>query len=142
MRSVRKVLAYIVADSQLLVFVHPQHPEVGVQVPAGTVEPNETLEIAVLREAHEETGLSGFGVPAYLGAATFEMSPYGRAELHERHFFRLAYARAVPSTWRHVETHAGSATHEVFEFSWSPLASVPELAVGHGAFLHALRQAD
>ena len=40
-----------------MVFTHRDIPEAGVQVPAGTVEEGETLDAAVLREVHEETGL-------------------------------------------------------------------------------------
>jgi len=60
-RTVQKVVAYVVATERLLVFIHPRHPEVGSQVPAGTVEHNESPAAAVLREAREETGLRGFG---------------------------------------------------------------------------------
>jgi 8-oxo-dGTP pyrophosphatase MutT (NUDIX family) len=33
------------------------HPNAGVQIPAGTVEPGEDLETAAIREAVEESGL-------------------------------------------------------------------------------------
>ncbi len=41
----------------LLVFEEPDFPEVGVQVPGGTVEPDEGVLAAARRELHEETGL-------------------------------------------------------------------------------------
>jgi len=130
----------VVAAEQLLVFIHPRHPEVGLQVPAGTIERNESPAVAVLREAQEETGLSEFGQPQYLGVAAFDMSAYGRPELHERHFFRLPLCQLAPTQWRHVETSSSTARPEVFEFSWVPLWAVPELAAGQGAFLHALQR--
>jgi 8-oxo-dGTP pyrophosphatase MutT (NUDIX family) len=43
-----------------LIFSHPDYPEAGLQVPAGTLEPGEHPEAGVLREAYEETGLTGF----------------------------------------------------------------------------------
>ena len=141
LRTVQKVVAYVVASDQLLVFVHPLHPQVGVQVPAGTIEPGESPLAAVLREAHEETGLTGFGEPEYLGVAVFDMSLHGRSEVQERHFFRLSLPEASPAQWRHVETSAGTAKPEVFEFSWVPLTAVPELAAGQGAYVDALRRA-
>lgn len=66
----QKVTAFVVrpgktgAPDELLLF---EHPFAGFQLPAGTVEEDEPPEIAVLREAHEETGLSGFETPEFLG---------------------------------------------------------------------------
>ena len=128
----------MVAAERLLVFTHPQHPEVGLQVPAGTVEGSETLEAAVLRELVEETGLSQFGRPEPLGEAHFDMSLFGRPEIHHRHFFRVAFSGVPRSRWRHVENSGGKAAPEVFEFCWASLSSNPVLAAGQGAFLHAL----
>lgn len=61
--GVNKVAAFITRDPrgdaarrELLVFDHP-NPLAGTQVPAGTVEPNEAVADAGLREAREETGL-------------------------------------------------------------------------------------
>src|SRR6187549_737077 len=57
--QIAKVTAFITRpgpqETELLVF---QHPQAGVQLPAGTVEPGEAPEDAVLREVEEETGLS------------------------------------------------------------------------------------
>ena len=41
--------------TDLLLF---NHPHVGVQIPAGTVNPGEDIETAAMREAAEETGLN------------------------------------------------------------------------------------
>jgi 8-oxo-dGTP pyrophosphatase MutT (NUDIX family) len=43
------------------------HPNAGIQVPAGTVEEGEAPEAAAVREAMEETGLDGFGPPRAAG---------------------------------------------------------------------------
>jgi 8-oxo-dGTP pyrophosphatase MutT (NUDIX family) len=68
-RIVEKVTALITRDSgtgpELLLF---EHPYAGVQIPAGTVQPAEAPEAAVAREAAEETGLTGFSAPRYLGS--------------------------------------------------------------------------
>jgi len=67
---VEKVTAFVVravdARRELLLF---RHPDAGIQIPAGTVEDDETPERAVLREAAEETGLTGLVVNQYLGRA-------------------------------------------------------------------------
>lgn len=54
-----KVVSYVVRDRQLLVFSHDDIPleVVGVQVPAGTIEPGEQPEVAAVREVLEETGV-------------------------------------------------------------------------------------
>jgi 8-oxo-dGTP pyrophosphatase MutT (NUDIX family) len=57
-------------ERQLLLF---EHPNAGVQIPAGTIEQEESLEQAVLREAAEETGLRGLSILCYLGCAGREL---------------------------------------------------------------------
>ncbi len=60
----RKVLVYCVHEERLLVFRHVDYSweHVGVQVPAGSVHTNETLEGAALRELREETGYDLFKI--------------------------------------------------------------------------------
>lgn len=63
---VQKVVAYVVHDRRVAVFVHLDDVEPvyesGLQVPAGTVHHGEDPRDAVLREAFEETGLPGLRV--------------------------------------------------------------------------------
>lgn len=71
-----KVAAFITrmqeGELQILVFDHPEIDGSGigpsVQLPAGTVEQNEAPEDAVLREAFEETGLTGLKLSRQLGS--------------------------------------------------------------------------
>jgi 8-oxo-dGTP pyrophosphatase MutT (NUDIX family) len=64
---VGKVTAFITRDTdvgrELLVF---RHPDAGIQLPSGTMEAGETPEAAMLREVHEETGLSAVEIAAKL----------------------------------------------------------------------------
>jgi len=73
-RIIEKVTAFVTreweGERQLLLF---EHPNAGVQIPAGTVEAGESPEQAVLREAAEETGLTGFSTLRYLGCAAGEL---------------------------------------------------------------------
>src|SRR5690349_18913171 len=101
----RKVLAYITHGNRLLVFTHPFAPEAGVQVPAGTVEEGEELAAAVMREAWEETGLEGLRLVRYLGHVQRDLSDFGKAEVHDRYFYHLAYDDEPPTTWRHEELY-------------------------------------
>lgn len=65
---IEKVSAFIVRKKnekpELLVF---SHPSAGIQIPAGTVEENESLEAALFREIKEETGLSKLKIIRKLG---------------------------------------------------------------------------
>jgi hypothetical protein len=76
--TVDKVTAFITRGDgparELLVF---RHPCAGVQLPAGTVEPGETLDAAVLREAAEETGLSTLTIVEGLATLPQELGPDG-----------------------------------------------------------------
>lgn len=45
----RKAFAYITHQQRLLVFEHPDSPEAGIQVPAGSIEPGETPQAGTLR---------------------------------------------------------------------------------------------
>jgi len=65
---IEKVTAFIIHeanDGQRLLLI--EHPNAGIQLPAGTVEANETPEEAALREAAEETGLTTVSIQRYLG---------------------------------------------------------------------------
>ena len=90
MRKVKyEVMAYITHHHYLLVFRHPDTPEAGIQVPAGTVEEQEQAEDAVLREAYEETGLTNLTLNCFLGEQERDMSDFGRDGVHHRRFYHL-----------------------------------------------------
>ena len=76
---VHKVTAFITRESErgwdLLLL---QHPDAGIQIPAGTVEENETPEEAAMREAREETGLGDLTVRQYLGYRSESVGPEER----------------------------------------------------------------
>lgn len=118
----RKVLAYITHQHNLLVFRHPYAPEAGIQVPAGTIEAGERPEQAVLREAFEETGLTGLILDGYLGAQERDMADFGRNEIHQRTFYHLRYEGEPLATWRHEERFFTDGPETpVFEFFWVAL---------------------
>lgn len=138
-RSPTKVFAYITNQDCLLVFSHPDFPEAGIQVPAGTVEPDETLQEAVLREAYEETGLAELKLIGYLGSCIYDMSPWGGHRSQHRHFFHLELDGEAPSVWQHYETSGDQRDPILFELFWAKLPDgVPELIAGHGQMLSAL----
>jgi 8-oxo-dGTP pyrophosphatase MutT (NUDIX family) len=135
---VEKVVAYIVRSGQLAVFIHLHDSdpvyESGLQVPAGTIERGETPEHAVLREAHEESGLKGLRIVASLGVADYDVRP-GRHEIHRRHYYQLGVDGPIDVTWDHTETDGGAGEPKPFRFSWLPLAQGHSLVAGFGSML-------
>jgi 8-oxo-dGTP pyrophosphatase MutT (NUDIX family) len=133
---IEKVVAYATQGDMLLVFTHPAHPDAGIQVPAGTIEHGESPDEAVLREFREETGLSDPEIRSYLGTKDYDMSPFGRSEIHRRHFYHIALLEATPSGWTHYETSGGLTAPIEFRFFWAQLPDrVPRLIAGQGDLL-------
>lgn len=64
---------------EVLIF---RHPNAGLQLPAGTVEPGEAPETAVLREVEEETGLTEVRLVKKLGSEKIDL-PAGSAYLKQ-----------------------------------------------------------
>jgi len=136
-----KVFAYITHGPRLLVFRHPEAPEAGIQVPAGTVRAGEDLAAAVLREAAEETGRADLVLVRFLGDQVRDMRDWGRDEIHHRHFYHLRCTGDPPATWRHWESDPsdGSPGPIPFDFFWARLPDgVPELISDHGKLLPQL----
>lgn len=103
-----KVVVYVISREHVLAFYHSDYPEVGYQVPAGTVESGETPQQAAKRELFEEAGLD---VPLerfnLLGVESHDMRPFKR-ELHKRTFYYVTVDEQVSGTWLHHELHANS----------------------------------
>lgn len=131
-----KAFVYLLRGGRdLLLLTHPDHPAAGIQVPAGTIEAGETPAAAALRELREETGLSRVRLTAFLGRTLFDLRPFGRAEIHRRHFFAARLEGMAPERWSHVEQHADYGEVR-FDLFWWPLsAGAPNLIAEHGALL-------
>ncbi len=138
---VEKALVYITQDAYVLLLRHPAHPEAGIQVPGGSIHPNEAPAEAALREAREETGLARLSIVQLVGVADFDMRPFGKAEIHRRHFFHLEFQGESPASWRHEERDPSSGVAEpiALELFWARYPSeVPPLIAGHGQYLPAV----
>lgn len=140
---IQKVVAYIICRGRLLVFRQPESPEAGVQVPAGTMDPDESPYAAVLREAREETGLDNLAIRAYLGARDFQFErPSGERERVRRHYFHLTCDTAdVTRRWIHLETNPSEGPKRPipFELYWVKYPEdVPSLAGSLDEMLAAL----
>lgn len=143
---VHKVAAYITCEGQLLVFIEPDFPEIGVQVPGGTVDDGENFEKAVLREAGEETGLSGLKIESFLGTKVYDMRPItgDDVDIH-RHFFHLSYPGPIQKKrWQNWEENPSDGSPPIlFELYWVAFPDdVPALSAELGDMLDKLSFGD
>lgn len=127
--SKKKVLAYITRkinnSIELLIHRHVDIDEAGLQIPAGTIEYNETVKEALFREIQEESGLCDLNFIKKLG--TTKYLPEGRNEVHERHYFLLE-TNISNDTWRHKIKSNGEDDGLIFEYKWYKLDKIPKLA--------------
>lgn len=134
-----KVYVYIVQDHDLVVFEQPLTPESGIQVPGGTVEDGEDLELSALREAFEETGLEDLKIVRYLGKQIRDLRPYGKNEQHHRHYYLLSCPHPIPQRWGHAEEHPSDTEQDgqpiPFILYRAPLKALPALIAGFDAFI-------
>ncbi|GAA2648469.1 NUDIX domain-containing protein [Paractinoplanes durhamensis] len=84
---------------QLLVFDYPAQSEAGTQLPGGGVEPGERPDAAAIREAIEETGISG---PLDLrGVVGVQQGTYDTGDPYISIYFHLS-ATEPRDTWTHI----------------------------------------
>ena len=121
MRRRRRVVAYITrnrdGNHELLVFDDPEHPHMGVQVPAGRLDPGEELEPGLLRELAEEAGLTG--VQSVRELPGFEDHYPSR---YENHGFHVVLEGEAPDEWQHVVVGDGDDAGLTFHYRWAPIS--------------------
>lgn len=142
-RPVReKALVYITHGARLLIMLHPDAPEAGIQVPGGSLKAGEDYGEAALREATEETGLRGLRLGVRLGRAERDMADFGRAHIQRRTFYHVWCMDTPPERWTHYEddpSEGGDKSPIVLAFEWVRLADgVPPLIAGQDVFIPAL----
>jgi ADP-ribose pyrophosphatase YjhB (NUDIX family) len=120
---IQKALAYVTCEGHLLVFRQPEEPSQGVQVPGGSIEPNEGPWEAAWRETREETGLLDLQTRSYLGFARYELK-VDSGPAHLRHYVHLSCATRRAQPWIWTEMVEGAPKRVVRELWWEPLASV------------------
>ena len=119
----QRVLAYVTRErdgaKELLVFDHRDHPGAGTQVPAGRIDPGETLEECLHRELDEEAGLRG-RVVRELGRPAWP-------ERYENHAFEIHADGNPPDEWAHEVHGKGDDAGLVFLYRWEPVRADLEL---------------
>ena len=131
MKTRHRAYAYVTSGSRLLLFTQPGAPDAGIQVPAGTIEPGENPWDAVMREASEETGLTGIKYVRFLSRDTRDMRDCGSDELQHRWFYHLSVEGPTEETWRYGEhSEDGSLIHQ-FDFFWADVLTLPQLVAGY-----------
>lgn len=137
-----RVAAYVIRPSprpELLIFEHLDDPEAGLQVPAGGVDPGEDLAHAVLREVHEETGLTAVTV---VRALTTEDKPHPETGQPRRTtFFHLQAPIDVADDWTHQVTGGGGDGGMVFACRFQPLPLLHPLADDQDTWLDLINPA-
>jgi 8-oxo-dGTP pyrophosphatase MutT (NUDIX family) len=133
---VEKVLAYITrvrsGRVELLTFTERAHPGAGRQVPAGTVEPDESAETALVREVAEESGLSNVRIVRKLAEGSFP--EWGNL----RHVFHVEVIGYAPDQWIHTVRGSGEDSGMEFEYSWVPLDATLHLSGDQDRWLGSL----
>ena len=131
MKIRHRAYAYITNGSRLLLFTQPEAPEAGIQVPAGTIEPGEDPEDAVMREAREETGLTEIRYVRFLDQDTRDMRDCSTDELQYRWFFHLSVDGSIEETWHHGETGEDGSLIHPFDFFWANVRALPKLVANY-----------
>jgi 8-oxo-dGTP pyrophosphatase MutT (NUDIX family) len=135
---IQKVIAYITrrrisAPRELLVFAHQGMPDVPIQVPAGSIDSDESPETALFREIWEESGLTMLRLERKLGVC--ELMQDGKAR--QQHYFLLEATTALPEAWNHTVQGLGLDAGLIFSYFWAPIEPGFELYQGQTAFLNA-----
>jgi 8-oxo-dGTP pyrophosphatase MutT (NUDIX family) len=112
----KRVLAYVTRErdgaKELLVFDHRDDPSAGTQVPAGRLDPGETLEQCLLRELDEEAGIVD-------AVVVRELPPPDRPSRYENHAFEVRTpGHEGADTWEHVVHGDGDDAGLVFRYRW------------------------
>lgn len=121
-KAVAAVVRTVHGTRELLVF---QHPQAGVQLPKGTVEPGEALDAATLRELHEESGLLLDVAPTPIGRwqrvldGTF--GEVANFDLHVWHVHLLEAPAELPDRWSHSAIGSPEEQGLEFKFHWLPI---------------------
>ncbi len=117
----QRVLAYVTRErggrKDLLVFDHADEPQAGTQIPAGRLDPGETLEQCLFRELYEEAGIEHARIVRELEV----VGDWVEGSRYENHAFEIALEQEVGERWEHVVLGDGNDAGLVFRYRWEPV---------------------
>lgn len=137
-RNIKKVIAYITRfnenKQELLVNIHKDYPDAGIQVPAGTVKDSEEIEKALFREIKEESGIVNLilkkKIKQYIYYDTI------KNEYHERHVFHLEIKdEIIKNNWIHIVDSDDEDKGLVFCYYWELLKELPKLTANQDDYI-------
>jgi 8-oxo-dGTP diphosphatase len=135
----QRVLAYVTRErdgrTELLVFDQQGDPDAGTQVPAGRLDPGETLEQGLLRELHEETGLDRLRIVRELAV----LGDWAERSQYENHAFEVRVDHETPDSFEHVVHGDGDDAGLVFRYRWVGVDTELDLWDGHDPTYTQLR---
>lgn len=131
---IRKVFACVVRENSLLVFTDHHGT---VSIPKGTVEKDELLHTAVLRELREESGIDRAEILQVIGERTVYVhgGPEMNGPLEEQHHtgFLIRLLDDAPEQWSHTVESDGIDNGHIFHYQWQPLADDLCQSLAYGA---------
>ncbi|MFJ7362768.1 NUDIX domain-containing protein [Peribacillus frigoritolerans] len=137
MIPVKKAYGYVTrinnGETQVLVFQHPIK-EAGIQIPKGTVKPQEDAYQAVIMEMKEETGLKNFHVEKLI---TEDFGKTSMVPYIIDIFYQISVSN-VPDEWDHQPTGGGDEAGLTFHFFWISSEHEVQIIKGHGDYLNRI----
>jgi 8-oxo-dGTP pyrophosphatase MutT (NUDIX family) len=116
MNTIDKVCPVVFRDSSMRQILAFEHPQAGVQLVKGGIEPGESVRAAALRELQEEAGIADAGIAQDLGTWNSE---------HNGHVWSLhlcTFNPTLPESWVHFCADDGG--HDL-KFFWHDVAERP-----------------
>jgi len=101
---------------ELLLFEHPDCEEAPIQIPGGGVDSGESIEAALHREIHEESGLTNLTIVRKLGIA--EICWLDTKITNCRHCFLLEASSVTRDRWEHIVHGNGIDAGFRFSYFW------------------------
>ena len=125
--KVLKACPCVIVDDHILAF---EHPVAGYQIPKGTVEDDESIEAAVLRELEEESGISTGSIIDKIGALDWVIdagtTTFKKSQRQEWHIYLVDPGEPLPARWEHVAEGSEAENGLIFRYFWQPLEDIPD----------------